>query len=71
MKSVASSVMEREYEEDDRRRIDKGVPRARREKLTICMRCFNKEEADTLRAYALSKYPDVSFHFTWLEFQSP
>lgn len=58
-------------EEDDRRKIDRAVPEARRKNLTIRMACFSEEEARGLKYYAKNKYPDVSFQFTWLVFFDP
>lgn len=60
-----------DYEEDDRRKIDAAVPKARRKNLTIRMACFSEEEARALEYYAKNKYPDVSFQFTWLTFFDP
>lgn len=37
--------------------------------VAIRAECFNKKEADELKAYGDLKYPDIKIYYTWLEFE--
>lgn len=65
---LADLAYEYHADEENRRKLDRAVPRARAQNLIIKMACFNKQEADGLHRYATATYPDVEFAFTWLVF---
>lgn len=54
---------------DNNRRLDEGAKRYRADPSkwdAVRFECFNREEARKAKEYAVSKYPDVPWVFTWL-----
>lgn len=37
----------------------------------ILIRCFSRQEADRMKDYTDSKFPDTPIYFSWLEFYTP
>lgn len=60
--------VEAESDAANRRALDAGAKRFREsgEWDAIRFDCFNREEARKAKDYAMTKHPDVKWHFTWI-----